>query len=62
MIDLSIDQLDKTYSFLGELLNQEEVCKTFSDYLSGFYTDIHLFLLTNPFLILQPITLWEETG
>nr|WP_319397951.1 ABC transporter substrate-binding protein [uncultured Carboxylicivirga sp.] len=33
IVDLSIDKLDKTYAFLGELFNNEDQCKPYVEYL-----------------------------
>jgi iron complex transport system substrate-binding protein len=37
LVDLSLNQLDKTYRFLGDLLGQPNECKMLADYISGLY-------------------------
>jgi len=48
LIDLSIEKLDKTYTFLGKLLENDAECKKYSNYLSTIYTDIQSLMKAKP--------------
>lgn len=48
LIDLSIDQLDKTYLFLGELLQNDSVALTCANYLRTTLSDLNTWAYEHP--------------
>lgn len=51
MVDLSIDHLDKTYSFIGKLLHKEQESKIFSQFLSDLYKQVYTYKQSTPDLV-----------
>ena len=46
LVDMSIDKLDKTYTFLGKLLTKEQECKKLADFLNSTYSQLNQFVKT----------------
>lgn len=59
IIDLSLDQLDKTYSFLGKLLNCESACQKYVSFLADLYQDLDAMMAKKS---LDDITVYYTLG